>query len=211
MRKLFILLSLSLVLFSNVSMAEEVVEYDEGIDYQLIKPALPTDDVDRIEVVEIFWYGCPHCYHFEPAIGPWIKSTPADVNFYRLPAVFSPVWEVHARAYFAADILDVLEKSHSALFYAMHAEHKTFSTAEKLATFYAQYGIDEALFIKTFNSFVVNTKVARTKEIVQRYGVTGVPAMVVEGKYLITGSMAKSYENMLKITDHLVALERNAK
>lgn len=211
MRNVLVILALFATLFVNTVIAEEAVEYDEGIDYQLIKPALPTDDVDRIEVVEIFWYGCPHCYHFEPTLSPWVKSTPKDVNFYRLPAVFSELWEVHARAYFAADILNVLEQSHRALFHAMHAEKKVINTVDKLAEFYAQYGVDKDLFKKTYNSFVVNTKVARAKDIVQRYGVEGVPAVVVEGKYLVTGSMAKSYGNMLKITDYLINLERKAK
>lgn len=210
MRKLLLLLSFFMLL-SGVSFAEEAAKFDEGVDYQLIKPAQPTDDPNRVEVVEIFWYGCPHCYHFEPALEPWVTSIPKDVNFYRLPAVFNDEWEVHARAYFTADILDVLNKSHTALFHAMHAEKEVINTVEKLAAFYVQYGVDEELFKKTYNSFVVNTKVARAKDMVQRYGVEGVPAMVVEGKYLITGSMAKSYQNMLKIIDFLVEKERKAK
>jgi len=209
MRKFLILFVVFIALFGGFAVAAEA--FDEGIDYELIEPAQPTDDPDRIEVVEIFWYGCPHCYHFEPTLETWVKSIPKDVDFYRLPAVFNDQWEVHARAYFTADILDVLEHSHGALFHALHGEKKTINTVAKLAAFYAQYGVEESLFKKTYHSFVVNTKVARTKEMVQRYGVTGVPAMVVEGKYLITGSMAKSYGNMLKIIDYLVEKERKAK
>ena len=209
MRKFLILMVVFFALFSGFAVADEA--FDEGIDYELIEPAQPTDDPSRIEVVEIFWYGCPHCYHFEPTLETWVKSIPKDVDFYRLPAVFNDQWEVHARAYFTADILDVLEHSHGALFHALHGEKKNINTVGKLAAFYAAYGVDESLFKKTYNSFVVNTKVARTKEMVQRYGVTGVPAMVVEGKYLITGSMAKSYGNMLKIIDYLVEKERKAK
>ncbi|MBL4783715.1 MAG: thiol:disulfide interchange protein DsbA/DsbL [Porticoccaceae bacterium] len=208
MRNLFILLALAMTMLSGAALSQDADAYIEDMDYQLIKPAQPTDDPDRIEVVEIFWYGCPHCYHFEPALGPWTKGVPKNVNFYRLPAIFNDAWEVHARAYFTADILDVLEKSHSALFHAMHAEHKILNNVDKLAEFYSQYGIDRSLFKKTYNSFVVNTRVARTKDMVQRYGVRGVPAMVIEGKYLVTGSMAKSYDNMLKITDFLVEKER---
>ncbi|MBQ0725639.1 MAG: thiol:disulfide interchange protein DsbA/DsbL [Cycloclasticus sp.] len=210
MRKLLVLLVACLTMYVGTAYSE-AVDYDEGIDFQLIKPVQPTDDPDRLEVVEVFWYGCPHCHHFEPTLGPWAKNAPADVNFYRLPAVFNATWEMHARAYFAADILDVLEVSHDDLFHAMHVEHKTFNTVEKLAKFYAKYGIDEALFEKTYHSFVVNTKIARSKEMVKRYGITGVPAVVVEGKYLITGAMAKSYGNMIKIIDFLLAKERKAK
>jgi len=210
MRKLSILLSV-LVLLSGAAFAEEVIEYDEGFDYQLITPAQPTDDPDRIEIVEIFWYGCPHCYHFEPTLGPWTKDVPKDVNFYRLPAIFDASWEAGARAYFTADILNVLDKSHTALFHAIHAENKTLNNIDKLANFYAGYGIDKGLFKKTYASFVVNTRVARSKEMVRRYGVNGVPAIVVNGKYLVTGPMAKNYENMLKITNFLVEKERASK
>ncbi|PCH83225.1 MAG: disulfide bond formation protein DsbA [Piscirickettsiaceae bacterium] len=211
MRKLTILLTLLLLPLGNAVFANESVEYDEGIDYKLITPAQATDDPDRIEVVEVFWYGCPHCNHFEPSLGPWVKNAPKDVNFYRLPAIFAQAWEVHARAYFTADILDVLEKSHRALFHALHTEHKSLNTVDKLAAFYANYGIDEELFKKTYNSFVVNTRVSRSKDMVNRYGITGVPAVVIEGKYLVTGPMAKSYQNMLKITDYLVEKERRLK
>ncbi len=212
MRKLIQYSMLLLVfLFSNHLLAESDVEYEEGIDYKLITPAQPTDDPSRIEVVEVFWYGCPHCNHFEPALEPWVKNAPKDVNFYRLPAIFAPAWEVHARAYFTAEILDVLEKSHAELFYAMHTKHESLNTVGKLAEFYSKYGIDKTLFEKTYNSFVVNTRVSRSKDMVERYGITGVPALVVDGKYLVTGPMAKSYQNMLKITDFLVEKERQAK
>lgn len=211
MRKLWVLVVALLLSFSGATFSQESIEFDEGIDYQLIQPAQPIDDSSRIEVVELFWYGCPHCYTFESTLGSWVKGIPNDVNFYRLPTIFNADWEVHARAYFAADILDVLEKSHSALFHTMHAEHKRMNNVDKLADFYSQYGIERSLFKKTYNSFVVNTRVSRAKEMVQRYGVEGVPALVVNGKYLITGSMAKSYGNMLRIVDYLVEKERKAK
>ena len=211
MRKIWVLAFVMLLSCSGTVLSQEAIEFDEGIDYQLIQPAQPTDDSSRIEVVEIFWYGCSHCYAFEPTLGPWVEGIPKDVDFYRLPAVFNAAWEVHARAYFTADILDVVEKSHAALYHALHAEHKTMNNVDKLAAFYAQYGIDESLFKKTYHSFVVNTRVSRAKEMVQRYGVEGVPALVVNGKYLITGSMAKSYRNMLLIVDYLVEKERKAK
>jgi len=207
-RKLLILL-----VICSLSYATQVLsaDYKAGVDYGVITPAQPTDEPDKLEVVEIFWYGCPHCYHFEPTLDPWVKDLPKGVNFYRLPAVFSPLWETHARAYFTAEILDVLDVSHSDLFHAMHAERKKMDTLEKLAEFYTKYGVDEALFKKTYQSFLVNTKVARAKEMVGRYGVDGVPAVIVNGKYLVTGQMAKSYENMLAITNYLLEKERTLK
>ncbi|MDX2425334.1 MAG: thiol:disulfide interchange protein DsbA/DsbL [Cycloclasticus sp.] len=211
MRKLLLLMAFCLASYTSMGYSEERIQFAEGVDYQLIKPAQPTDDPGRIEVVEIFWYGCPHCSYFEPSLGPWVKAAPKDVNFYRLPAVFNDVWEIHARAYFAAEILNVLDKSHDDLFYALHVERKGLKTVQALAKFYSQYGVDEELFKKTYHSFVVNTKIARSKDMVARYGVNGVPAIVVEGKYLVTGALAKSYENMLKITDYLVEKERRSR
>ena len=208
MRKLLILLAVCSLTFATQGFS---AEYKAGVDYGLITPAQPTDAPDKLEVVEIFWYGCPHCYHFEPKLEPWAKDLPKDVDFYRLPAIFSPAWEVHARAYFTAEILSVVNETHSALFNTLHTKRKKVDTLEKLADFYAQYGVDKALFKKTYNSFVVNTRVARAKEMVSRYGVQGVPAIIVNGKYLVNGPMAKNYENMLKITEYLLEKERALK
>lgn len=210
MRKLILLITVCLLSYAAQALSAETVAYQAGQHYRVITPSQPTNDPARIEVVEIFWYGCPHCYHFEPSLGPWTKTLAKDVEFYRLPAVFSEAWEVHARAYFSAEILDVLDSSHSALFHVMHAERKKMNTLDKLADFYAEHGVEQTLFKKTYHSFVVNTKVARAKEMVGRYGVEGVPAVIVNGQYLITGAMAKSYENMLKITDFLIEKERAA-
>jgi len=208
MQKIILLITVCLLSYAAPALSVETVEYQAGQDYRVITPSQATNDPARIEVVEIFWYGCPHCYHFEPSLGPWTKALAKDVEFYRLPAVFSDAWEVHARAYFSAEILDALVSSHSALFHTMHAKRKKMNTLDKLADFYTEHGVDKALFKKTYHSFVVNTKVARAKEMVGRYGVEGVPAVIVNGKYVITGAMAKSYENMLKITDYLIEKER---
>lgn len=208
------LLAILCMVFTGLVFSSAVIAdsgFDEGIDYELIQNPQATDDESKIEVLEIFWYGCPHCYHFEPTIEPWSKNLAGDVVFRRLPAVFNTQWEVGARAYFSAQILNVVEQSHSALFHEIHDEKRVFDTAEKLADFYTEYGIEKDLFLKTYKSFVVNTKVARAKAQVPKFGVQGVPVVVVEGKYLITGQMAKSYENMLKIADYLVAKERQAR
>lgn len=211
MRNLFLTLTVILLMVSVPVISNESDSFDEGIDYRLIEPAQPTNDPSRVEVIEIFWYGCPHCYRFESTLGPWIEHVPEDVDFYRLPAVFNAKWELHARAYFVAEILDVVEKTHSGLFHVMHVKHEVLNDVDRLADFYVNYGVDKEQFKKTYSSFAVNTKVTRAKYMAQRYGVEGVPAVIVEGKYLITGPMAKSYANMLKITDYLVDLERARK
>lgn len=208
-------LLLLLALVSTVACAEEsnTAQYQEGVDYQLITPALPTDDPDRIEVKEIFWYGCPHCFKLEPVLEPWVKSLPEDVRFVRLPAIFNnPLWETHAKAYFTSEILGVTDKTHGPLFDAMHLEKRTLNDQASLAQFFEEYGVDKTLFDKTFTSFVVvKAQVNRAKDQVEHFGITGVPAVVVEGKYLVTGRMAKSYDNMLKIMDYLIDLERRSR
>lgn len=159
----------------------------------------------------MFWYGCPHCFKLEPVLAPWVKSLPEDVRFVRLPAVFSLGWEAHAQAYFTSQILDVTEQTHAPLFDAIHLNGQKLNNQESLADFFAGFGVDKALFDKTFNSFVVRTQLSRAKDQVKRYGITGVPAIVIEGKYLVTGRMAKSYDNMLKIMDYLIDLERHSR
>jgi thiol:disulfide interchange protein DsbA len=211
MKKLLVILCVAFLSVAFSSIVTATNHYDEGIDYELIQNPQPTDDASKIEVLEVFWYGCPHCFFFESSIEPWSKNLAKDVVFKRLPAIFNEQWEVGARAYFSAEILNVVEASHGDLFNAIHNEKRVFNTAEKLADFYTAYGIEKDLFLKTYKSFVVNARVARAKSKVPKFGIQGVPAMVVEGKYLITGEMARSYENMLKIADFLVAKERKVR
>ena len=200
---------IALLAVSSIAVAGDF--YKAGVDYDVITPAQPTDDSSKVEVAEVFWYGCGHCFSFEPFLEPWAKNLAEDVNYKRIPAVFSPQWEVHARAYYTADVLDVSEKTHTALFNAIHNKKQALNTPARLAGFYEAYGIDKELFLNTYKSFVVNTKVSRAKAVVPKFGIQGVPAMVVDGKYLITGPKAKSFENMLKIADFLIAKEREEK
>jgi len=200
---------IALLAISSIVAAGDL--YKAGVDYDVITPVQPTDDPTKVEVAEVFWYGCGHCYSFEPFLEPWAKNLADDVDYKRIPAVFSPQWEVHARAYYTADVLDVSDKTHAALFNAIHNKKQALNTPARLAGFYEAYGIDKELFLNTYKSFVVNTKVARAKAVVPKFGIQGVPAMVVDGKYLITGPKAKSFEGMLKIADFLIAKERDSK
>lgn len=205
-------LAVAIALVSTMACAQDqAAPYQEGVDYQRISPAQPTDDPSRIEVVEVFSYSCPHCYSLESTIGPWAKALADDVRFVRVPAVFRADWEPLAQAYLTAEILGVNEQTHGALFDAIHTDHKHLDSQEALADFYAGHGVDKTLFNKTFTSFVVKTQLNRGKSQVKRYGVTGVPAIIIEGKYLVTGRMAKSYDNMLRIMDYLIDVERRSR
>ncbi|MBV1950622.1 MAG: thiol:disulfide interchange protein DsbA/DsbL [Cycloclasticus sp.] len=207
MKKIFIMIGFVIAVIAGPSVAANQ-QYTEGLDYDLLATEQAMDDPKRIEVVEFFWYGCPHCYQFEPVLNAWAKNIASDVNFYRLPAVFSPLWETHARAYFVADILNVLTDSHTGMFKALHIDRKKLNSPEQLAAFYTQYGVDEKRFEKTYQSTSVNVKVERARHVINSHGINGVPALVVAGKYLITTEKGKSFDNMLRIADYLIEKER---
>jgi thiol:disulfide interchange protein DsbA len=185
---------------------------DEGIEYLLIKPPVATDNSQKVEVVEMFWYGCPHCYAFEPKLVEWLKHLPANVEFIRIPAIFPnrPLWELHARAYYTAELLGVLDKTHEALFDAIHKQNQRLFDEDSLANFYAKYGVDKKLFKETMHSFGVQMKIDRAKELSRRYQIDGVPTLVIDGKYRTYASITNGEEGMLKVTDYLIEKESKA-
>jgi thiol:disulfide interchange protein DsbA len=182
---------------------------DEGIEYKTISPRVANQVEDKkIEVVELFWYGCPHCFHFEPSLLKWLKQKPKDVNFVRVPAVFNPTWGLHARAYYTAEVLGILDKIHEPLFNAIHLKKQKMATANELADFFAAHGIEKETFYETFNSFAVDAKVRRATDLTHRYGIDGVPSLIVNGKYRTSGSMAGGQQKMLQVVDYLIKQER---
>jgi thiol:disulfide interchange protein DsbA len=184
-------------------------EFVEGIEYERVVPAQPVEEPGKVEVLELFWYGCPHCYHLEPMLEKWRATLPKDVVFRRMPAIFSnPRWELHARAFYTAEALGVLDEIHVPLFEALHKEQRKLANEDELAAFFAQHGVKEEDFKRTFNSFYVTTKVNNAKLMTQRYGIDGVPAMIVDGKYRTDGPAAGSQEGMLRVVDFLIAKER---
>lgn len=184
-------------------------QYTAGKDYVLIEPAAPmSPNDDKIEVVEVFGYSCIHCANAEPVIAEWKKDLPADVQFSYLPAVFGGVWEAFARAYYTAETMGILDKTHQPMFKAVHAERRGFRGVEDIAKFYAEHGVDEKQFLATMNSFAVNAKIARAQQQAPRWGVEGTPSVVVEGKYRVAAPREGSFEKMMDIVDYLVAKER---
>lgn len=183
----------------------------EDIDYVRLTAPQPTSDASKIEVVELFWYGCPHCYHLEPLMNKWESTLPEDVVLVRIPAVLNPRWDVLARAYYAAETLGVLDKIHEPLFKAIHEQKQKFDNEDALAKFFAAQGVDEKQFRESFKSFGVASKVNRARQMTQRYGITGVPALIINGKYRTSASEAGSHEGMLQVTDALIAEERKAR
>ena len=195
----------ALVLMTSVGHAA----IEEGVNYQAIGNPPPTANSDTIEVLELFWYGCPHCYQLEPELAVWIESKPDDVTFIRMPAVLGPAWELHARAFYTAELMGVTDKIHLSLFERLHKDKKPLRTATELKAFFVERGVSADEFDKTFNSFAVITKTNRAKQARDTYGLTGVPTLVVNGKYRTTARLAGSNKQMLEVVDFLVEQERS--
>ncbi|MNG82754.1 Thiol:disulfide interchange protein DsbA precursor [compost metagenome] len=165
----------------------------------------------KIEVVELFWYGCPHCYSFEPTINPWAEKLPADVNFKRIPAMFGGPWDAHGQMFLTLEAMGVEHKVHAAVFDAIQVQRKHLTKPEDMAEFLATQGVDKDKFLATFNSFAIQGQVKQAKELAKKYEITGVPAMVVNGKYRFDLGSAGGPEGVLNVADQLIDKERAAK
>jgi thiol:disulfide interchange protein DsbA len=183
----------------------------EPVGYELVTPAQPTHDVNKVEVIEFFWYGCPHCFDFEPTLAKWVKALPKNVEFIRQPAVFSDLWGKHAKAYYTAEALGIVDKIHQDFFDTIQIKKEHLETEEQLAKFFAAHGVAEVDFKKAYNSFPVDMKVRQAATKAALYGISGVPAIVINGKYKTSGPTAGSHEKMIEIMDKLIAQESGAK
>lgn len=185
--------------------------YKEKIHYERVLPAQPTSTDKKVEVVEVFLYTCPHCNNLEPYVHRWLKKIPAEAQFVRMPAVFRPQQELHARAYYAAEILGVLDKTHPAMFEAIHQQKRHLQTDADIQKLFAEHGVSEKDFNRVFRSFAVEAKIRRAKDMSQRYGIPGVPALVVNGKYRTGARLAGGNANIFRVVDYLVDTESKAK
>jgi len=197
-----------LVLFSTVAFgAAKPEEFKQGVDYELVNPPQPTVDPSKVEVMEFFWYGCPHCYHFEPDLNAWLKKKPDNVVFIRQPAIFNARWAAHAKAFYTAEVLGVLDKVHADLYDAIQNKKQALESEADLAKFFADHGVAEADFRKAYKSFAVDTKMRQAETMAARYGVTGTPNVIVNGKYRIAPQQAKSFPRMIAIMNVLIEKE----
>lgn len=197
----------------GVSQAQEVAassEFKAGVHYQVINPAQPTNDNSKIEVVEVFSYICPHCKSFQPYMDKWAEGITEDIDFRRQPVVFGrQQWLPAARAYYTTDAMGVTEKTHNAIFDAIHVQRKNLSSDEQIADFLAELGVDKDDYMKTAASFGIETKIKRGITMTQKYGVRGTPSVVINGKYLTTATMAGTMEKTLEVINYLVEKERS--
>jgi thiol:disulfide interchange protein DsbA len=191
--------------------AKPEMKWEAGKNYFVIDPPQPVATGDRIEVLEVFSYACIHCAHFQPHADQIAASLPDYAEYVYMPAIFNASWEPFARAFYTAQSLGVLDKTHQALFDALHKQRQPMRSIEDLSTFYAKYGVDPKKFIDASGSFEVESKLARSRDMVPKYGVDGTPSIIVNGKYRITGQSAGGYPQLIELTRWLVEKEHAAK
>jgi len=184
--------------------------YTEGKEYVRLANPQPTNNAEQIEVRELFWYGCPHCYRLEPYLDKWLESKPDDVDFVRTPAIVGPPWQLLAQAYYTSEYLGVTDKTHNAIFDTIHKDRKKIVAPEDVKAVFLDAGVSAEDFDKTFNSFAVSVKVNNARLLTKRYAINGVPTVIVNGKYSVSASSAGSNQNILKVVDYLVEQERRA-
>ena len=203
---------MALIASMTVSAPIAAENYVEGVHYEAIdipvKTGLEGEQPLKVEVVEVFSYMCIHCYSFDPLLKLWEQNKAEQAVFNRLPAVFSADWELMARAFYTAEILDVSEQMHEPLFEAIHKQPKNLRDEDIMAALFLEHAeIPAAEFTESFNSFFVGSRVMQARAKGRAYGITGVPVMIVNGKYRVGGRMAGSNEAMLDVVDFLVRRE----
>lgn len=176
--------------------------------YETISPAQNTSDAAQVEVLEFFWFGCPHCYAFEPSIEEWSENIPSNTVFVREAPPLNPSWETHSRAFYAAEILGIQDTFFPAMFEAIHKEKKNMRKPKDIGKLVTKLGLDGDKFIATMKSFGVETRLRRSMQLAQGSGITGVPAIIVNGKYRINSGSAGSHEGMIAAINSTVATEK---
>ncbi|MCG6872713.1 MAG: thiol:disulfide interchange protein DsbA/DsbL [Gammaproteobacteria bacterium] len=192
-------------LLAMFSLAAPATEYVEGVHYQLLLDKQPVDTGDQIEVRELFWYGCPHCFNLEPVLQQWLAKKPANVAFLRMPVVLRDSWAKHAQAYYTFEVLGVLDKLHLAFFKAIHEQHKHMADADAIADFAVAHGIQRQTFLDAYNSFAVDSKVRQARLVGTRYEANSVPTLIVDGRYRTSSYMAGGHADLPAVLDFLVA------
>ena len=180
-----------------------------GTDFLVLdKPAPVEAPAGKVEVVEFFWYSCPHCNTFEPALDEWIKKAPKDVVVRRVPIAFRADFEPQQRLYYVLEAMNKVDELHKKVFYAIHVEKQTLKTPELIADWAEKQGLNKAKFLETYNSFSVATKARKATQLQDAYKIDGVPALGVAGRYFTSGAMAQTMGRALLVTDYLIAQVR---
>lgn len=186
--------------------------FREGAEYLVLDKPAPTEAAaGKVEVIEFFWYSCPHCNRFEPQLEAWIKKAPKDVSVRRVPVAFRPEFEPQQRLYYVLESMGKVDDMQLKVFNAIHTEKLPLTTGEQIAVWVEKQGIDKAKFLEAYNSFPVVTKVRKATQLQDFYKVQGVPALGVAGRYYTDGTQAETMERALLVVDYLVGISRKGK
>lgn len=203
-------LALLLACATIAASAQELVRSRQNIEYRLIA-GQPVETGDRIEVVDFFWYGCPHCNALQPALEAWFKRKPADVVLRRIPAILNDSWKPHARIYYTLERLNEVARLHLQVYHGYHVELLHMSKPDVMVDWAVRNGIDRQRWLDAYDSQEVDDKVERAKELTKAYTVAGTPTLVVDGRYLTSGELAPSLQGMIPVLDALVRLARHGR
>jgi len=183
----------------------------EGTDFLVLDKRAPVEaPAGKVEVVEFFWYSCPHCNRFEPALEEWIKKAPKDVVVRRVPVSFRPDFEPQQRLYYVLETMNKVEELHKKVFYAIHVEKQALNTPELVAAWAEKQDINKAKFVEMYNSFSIATKARKATQLQDAYKVDGVPALGVAGRFYTSGELAKNMDRALLVTDYLIVQARKS-
>ncbi len=196
-----------LCILLTFSLSGQAASYTNGKHYSQLASPIATQTGDKIEVLEFFWYGCPHCFSFEPTLKKWKQSLPDNVQFIRMPSPLNPRWMVHTKTYYTLQSMGEAENHHEAIFTAMHVQKKRLLTRDSIADFLASRGVDKASFLANFDSFAVEMRARQALQLGQQYKLSGVPMLTINGKYTISADQAGSYQGMVNVADFLIKQE----
>lgn len=199
-----------LVLMSTLAGGQASAAIEAGRDYKILNPPQPTSTGNKVEVLEFFFYGCSHCFSLHPLISAWEQKMSSNVALIHVPAIFNPSWEASARTFFALEALGQRKQLHESLFKAWDSKIELIDEASS-TNFVSRNGVDRKKFSDAYNSFAMQSKVARAKQMGQSYGIRGTPTLIVDGKYLITGLHPADTIKVLTALVEKARAERSAK
>ena len=191
-----------------INQVSSAADFEEGIHYRTLSKPVVTSDPDKIEVLELFWYGCPHCDQLDPAIKAWAVELPSDVNFVHIPVVFGRSWEMHARIFWVAKSLGILDEMHGPLFNAIHREGLRLQRVDDVVEFFNRFGVDPDVVRRELVGFGTESQLRLTDSRVRTYGIQGVPAIVVNGRYVTDVSKAGGEDKLFQLINELVDKSR---
>ena len=195
---------------ANPAMAQ-ARQFKEGKDFKrLDKPVAPDAPAGKVDVIEFFWYSCPHCNAFEPTLDAWVKAAPKDLSIRRVPVAFNASFVPQQKLFYTLEGMGKLDALHAKVFRAIHVEKAKLAKDDEILAWVTQQGVDVAKFKEVYGSFSVANQVRRASQLQDSYGVEGVPSMGVAGKYYTDGTMAGSMQTVLQVVEYLAATARKA-